>query len=153
MKGVRRAVSSVVVELVLPLSLPLALAFSLPYGVLGFSAAEGVRPKTCTAAFVSLSAEDEDAAMRVAKSSWQVNAGGVRMMRVDMSVGELPEEKVLPVIGEGPSLSRPLPPLVDYGLPPLLPSRAAAAPARLADDGGNPAVGLPFPKEELLTIE
>jgi len=134
------------------LALPMALALSLPYGAIGFSAAERPRPPSATAAFVVLSAEAEEAAMRSAKSSWQVNAGGVRRMRVDLSVGELPTDRHRPLVGVCPVAVAAEPPPVAYALPPLVPSRAAPAPARIVDDG--PARDeRAFPREELLKID
>lgn len=135
------------------LAVCLAIACVFPYGAIGFrprSDAERVSP---SAAFVSLTDEQQGAAMLAARTSWQVNAGGVRQLRTDLSVGELPGNDLNRAvdIGVRPSRSALKPvecPKAAY------PSGLAAPPAgRIAPQKINETSSPVFSKSELLKIE
>jgi len=135
------------------LAIPASIALVFPYGAVGFVPRPDVKAKPSSAAFVELTDEVQALAMRSAKTSWQGDAGGVRSLRADLSVGELPEDPaaVSMDIGVTPSRSTARP--VDYS-PAAYPSALAAPPAaRLVREEGEPERPLPFPKSELLKID
>lgn len=146
MRSVRHELASVAVAL----ALPVAVAVSFPYGAVGFGAAP-CPPKPACMAFVVLSAAEERAALRAAKTSWQVSASGERRMRVRLPLGDLPEEKLGPSVAFGDMAPRPELPVVRYDVSPWVPSCAAGAAAEMAPSA--PVRKEPvFSREELLKV-
>jgi len=132
-----------------------AVVASFPFDAVSFRPPAAGAPRSAFAAFVSLSAEEEAAAMKAAKSSWNAEAGGVRRLRAELFSSELPDadsEHALD-ISDRIVLSAPKP--VAPGLSPYLPSLAAPS-ARAIPPEGPGEVGGPTPsfsREELLKID
>ena len=146
MRGIGREILPIVVVL----AIPSAIVSVFPYGAIGFRA-KTPSPKTPSAAFVTLSAEEEETAMRAAKTSWQGDADSCLRVRADLSFGELPAAKEEPVLEVG-ERSRP-PRFGDVGWepPPFLPSRAAPPPRPIPPDEAQ-REDPPFPREALLSL-
>jgi len=135
------------------LAVPVSIALVFPYGAVGFVPRPDRPARASSAAFVELTDEVQAVAMRSAKTSWQGDAGGVRTLRVDLSVGELPEDPaaVSMDIGVTPSRSAAAP--VAYP-PAAYPSALAAPPAaRLLREDAEAERKRAFPKSELLKID
>lgn len=149
MKGIRHELAT----LATVLAVPAALALVFPYGAIGFRPASRAEASRSSAAFVEMTMEEQEAAMRAAKTSWQVDSGNARRLRADLSVGVLPED-VSPISLDaviGPSRSAV--PVVPYG--PEAHPRSLAAPAarRIANDVKPEAAPPAFPKEDLLKLD
>lgn len=146
-----RSLASEFTTIAAVLAVTAGIAAIFPYSAIGWRA-RTVAAKPPSVAFVTLAAGEESTAMRAAKASWQNDAGGVLRVRADLSFGELPtapEEEALDVS------ARTRPPRagdVGWEAPPFLPSRAAPPPQTIPDDGPE-AEALPFPREELLSLE
>lgn len=132
------------------LAITAAILSVLPYKAAWFRAGRRPTP-TPAAAFVTLSPEEEMAAMRAAKTSWQGDADSSLRMRADLSFGELPAAKEDSVLDVGertrPAVFRG----VGWAPPPFLPSRAAPPLRQLPPQeaqGENPA----FTRDELLSL-
>lgn len=149
MKPVRLELSSVLTVL----SVPAALSFVFPFGAIGFRPASRPAPSGASAAFVAMSDEEQVQAMRSAKTSWQVNASGERMLRADLSVGELPEDPSLSSleIVSGPTRSPRS--VVDSPLAAYPRSLAAPAVKRIPREAEAESRPPAFPKSELLKID
>ena len=147
-----RSVRSELASLLTVLSIPAAVALVLPYAALDFKPSpEPIRGES-VAAFVRLSPEMEEAALKAAKSSWQGAAVGVRRLRADLSFGELPETPNLPVMGVSERTPPLAPQLSELSRGGYLPTQAASPAAKISAspaDRPTPA----FPREELLKIE
>lgn len=133
------------------LAIPAGIAAIFPFSAIEFRA-RPVAPREPSVAFVTLSAEDETAAMRAAKTSWQGNAGNILRVRADLFLGDLPDgaEKATLDVAE-----RSRPPRardVDWAPPPYLPSLAAPPPQAIPEDAPDEEVQA-FPREELLSLE
>ena len=128
-----------------------AIAAVFPYGAVGFRASPADAP-AAAAAFVTLSADEEAAAMRAAKTSWQGDAGGVLRLRADLSFGELPEAGHAAVLGVEARTVPPPASVVPYGAPPFLPLLAAPPPQVIPAEPPE-KVAPAFSREELLKIE
>ena len=110
-----------VISFLLPLTLPLAMiAFSL-CGSFGFKTAEQSARPPAFAAFVELSPEAEARATAAVKAAWQGDSGGIKRIRADLSVGELPEEVPGPVLEVSPEAFRIPGAVLSSELPPLPP--------------------------------
>lgn len=149
MKPVRLEFASVLTVL----SVPAALSFVFPFGAIGFRPASRPAPSGASAAFVAMSDEEQVQAMRSAKTSWQVNASGERMLRADLSVGELPEDPSLSSleIVSGPTRSPRS--VVDSPLAAYPRSLAAPAVKRIPREAEAESRPPAFPKSELLKID
>ena len=135
------------------LTVTAAVALAFPYGAVGFRPAPDAGRPQASAAFVVMSADEQATAMRAAKTSWQVDAGGVRRLRVDLSVGELPEDPAASSMDIGVRPSRSAVPPTGYR-PAAYPRSFAAPPAAaLPKTAGETARELPFAKSELLKID
>ncbi len=126
MRDLRGKLLSVAVVLVAVV----AVVVVFPFDALSFTPSRAAADGRAFAVFVLLTPEEEAAAMKAAKSSWNAEAVGVRRMRADLFVNDLPES------ASEPSLAAPPP---------------KAIPADKADQMGGPAPA--FPREELLKIE
>ena len=134
-------------------AVPLAIVSAFPLEAFSFRArTKGgeVRP---SCAFVTLTDEEERAALSTARTSWQVDARGVKRMRVDISTSELPPAPVRPVIAERPPrrAAIEIPEYVPGALPPTV---AAPAAAQIKAEAGASSSAKPaFSREELLKID
>ena len=132
-------------------SLPAAILASVPFDAIAFRAeTKAARPPS--AAFVSLSAEEEAAALRAAKTSWNSEAEGVRRMRAELRFGELPECASEPALGIADRMRRPQQQPQSSWPPPYLPSQAAPAPAKIAPEKESERSPV-FAREELLRMD
>ena len=151
MRAVRKSVRSEVATALAVLSVPAAVAFVFPYEALLFRATEPPRREVGLAG-VALTADQEAAAMRAAKTSWQVAEGGARRLRAEMPFAELPEAPRTSVLSAGERRRRETLGDMECGPSPYLPSRRAAPPQKIAD-GAAVAEPPPFSREELLKID
>ena len=144
MRDVRSEIASV-----LTVAAVVALvALSYPYGAVGFRASDRAPAKRFAAALVRLTPEEEREALRVVRTSWR-GAGGVRHLRADLFLSELPDDVSGRPMMPSRVRSNPVPmpaPEVDFA--PFLPSRRAAPPVRIAPSGTDDL--LTFPRNELL---
>ena len=133
------------------LAISAAIVSVFPYGAIGFKARPPSAP-TPAAAFITLSPDEEAAAMRAAKTSWKGDADSCLRVRADLSFGELPTTREESVLGVG-ERSRP-PRFRDVGWtpPPFLPSQAAS-PLRPIPPGDAPKEAPAFSREELLSLD
>lgn len=134
-------------------TVPVVLALVFPYRALQFKATAARRHSVASASFVSLSDAELAEAMRSAKTSWQVNADGRRQTRVDLSVGELPDD----ITGRPADIvtapQRSESAAVPYGFSAYPVSQAAPAPVKLKVDPDENGLNRAFSKTELLKIE
>lgn len=148
-----RSIGHELVSLLTVLSVPVAIAFVFPYDAVHFKPQRGLDSCESLAAFVSLTEDEQLTAMRSAKTAWQVDSDGVRRLRVDLSLGELPDDAAATFLDVGVVPSRSPASLVEYA-PPAYPRTLAAPPAaRLAKDEAAPVPQPPFPKSELLKLD
>ena len=126
------------------------VALSYPYGAVGFHASNRAPAKRFAAALVRLTPEEERDALRVVRTSWRGD-GGVRHMRADLFLAELPDDvSGRPVM---PERVRPNPvpmPAAEVDWAPFLPSRRAAPPVRIEPSGTDDLQT--FPRNELLKL-
>lgn len=139
--------------LVCVLSLPIALVLVFPYEAIGFRAQANAGERAARCAIVTLSEHDETVALESARGAFR-QAGGesVRRLRVDMSVGQLPEEALEAIMPERPSRPGGKLGFAAYRSVPMPKSEAAGEPATLPReaDGARPVA---FSREEMLAIE
>ena len=135
----------------LVLSVPVGIASILPYGALSFRAQTPAETRAETAALVALSPEQEQLAIRAARTSSRGSEGDVRGLRADLSVDELPDDVRQPVLSISARTRPPQIPDVPRGLVPFLPSQRAPDPVRIKADGHDGSEAA-FPREELLQI-
>ena len=142
-----------VISFLLPLTLPLAMiAFSL-CGSFGFKTAEQSARPPAFAAFVELSPEAEARATAAVKAAWQGDSGGIKRIRADLSVGELPEEVPGPVLEVSPEAFRIPGSVLSSELPPLPPSMRAPPPRKIRPPAVSASAPPAFTREELLKID
>jgi len=131
------------------LSAPLGVLAVFPYSALSFAARRPTPAARPYVAFVHLTDAECDAALRAAKSAWQMEGGALRDEQAWLPLGELPEETtgpILPFVSSGRHAVDW--PRTAYAPPAWLPSVAAAAPAHIgAEPEKSPP---PFTREELL---
>ena len=135
------------------LAVPAAIALVFPYSAIGFKPRTSAVRGSPSAAFVVITPAEQEQAMRSAKSSWQGDAGGVRRLRVDLSVGVLPENETSISADVGAEPSRSAATRVDYVPAAYPPSRAALPAGRLPKAETETAREPAFPKSELLKID
>jgi hypothetical protein len=134
------------------LALPMAVVAVFPYGALNFKAAAVSQRARPSAAFVTLSEEEELRATAAVKAAWQGDGGGLRLIRADLTVGELPEEPPGAVLEFSHCALRTPESKVPAEAPPFPPSMRAAAPEKIASlpvEAARPV----FSREELLKID
>lgn len=135
------------------LAVTVAVALTFPFGAVGFSPRPDRSRPQSSAAFVVMTEAEQALAMRSAKTSWQVDAGGVRRLRVDLSVGELPEGPTASSMDIGVRPTRSAVSTVGYH-PAAYPLTQAAAPcAGIPKADAEPVRELPFSKAELLKLD
>lgn len=132
------------------LAVMMMVASVFPYESLRFRARQQA-PQPASVAFVTLTAAEEAAAMRAAKTAWQVDPSGFRRLRIALAVGDLPEYP------NGSVVPRPLPVSRDESEvfpyePAAYPATRGASPPPPPVAAEPPAHVLPFPREELLKI-
>lgn len=134
------------------LSLGILLAF--PLSALRFNASRDELPHLGSAAFVTLTYEQEAAALKAAKSAWQADSSAMERMRVSLPLGELPEEENASPLGANEVLfihEREMS-AVAYPLPAYAPSFAAPEPDKLPPEKIE-AVEPTFTRKELLGFQ
>ena len=138
----------------LPLLTVFAIAAAIvsvfPYGAIGFKARTSSQPAPA-AAFITLSAKEEETVMRSAKTSWQGDANSCLRVRADLSFGELPAAKEESVLDVGERSRPPCFRAVDWAPPPFLPSRAAP-PLKPIPPAETQKEDPPFSREDLLSL-
>lgn len=150
MRGVRRELLSVAVVL----AAVGAVAVAFPYDAVFFRPAARKAKEPVFAAFVSLREGEEVAAMKAAKSSWSGEAGGVRQLRAELFVAEIPEAGNEPALELADRFARVSPPPVAPGLSPYQPSLAALPPKAIPAEKEDEKKDAPaFSREELLKID
>ena len=149
MRGVRREMLSVAVVI----AAVGAVAIAFPYDAVFFRPSpRSARP--VFAAFVSLKEGEEVAAMKAAKSSWNAEAGGVRRLRAELFMAEIPEAGNEPSLELADRFASVSPPPVAPGLSPYQPSLAAPPPKAIPAEKADEKEEAPaFSREEMLKID
>lgn len=147
-----RSFRSVIASAFAVLGLPAAIIASFPFSAVAFRAKPDQPPKRPFAAFVKLSAAEESAAMRAAKSSWSSGADGVKKIHAELYFGRLPVSRNEPALEIGERAATPAALVSGTWPPPYLPSQAAPAPVKITPESEN-ETPLPFPREELYKID
>ena len=132
---------------------PLPIAAVFPFEAIGFSPAERQEARRASCAFVTLGVDEEAAALAAARSAWRSDVGSARRLRVDMAIGELPEDRMPPVMPDAPAFRPAVGDPVAYGGMPLPPSVAAPPPVRIPAEAPVVRSAEAFPREELLKID
>lgn len=135
------------------LLVPIFIGIGFPYRAVAFRAASSKSEPKAGAAFVELTESQEIAALAAAKTSWQVDAGNLRRLRVDLAVGDLPEDAPRPVLDSRDRPPWTEPAHVPYAAGAFVPTSAAARPARLAVEKSPVARPPAFSREALLKID
>ena len=149
MRSIRQEALSVAVVL----ATPAALLAVFPYGVFGFKAVPLQMASKPSAAFVHLTVEEEEDALKAAKTSWQADVAADMEMKAYLPLKQLPEDVHKgPILGDDvwigqSTASAP----VEYGTPAWSPSQAADAPVKITAGEETPRPPV-FSKEELLEI-
>lgn len=134
----------------LVVSLPVAMALVFPYEAIGFKPAKSASAATAHAAFVTLTAEEEAAAVKAARASWRVSASEVRA--AELQIEELPERPLSAVLGfEDRGGFVPVKAMA-YELPPYYPTSAAPSAPRLPARTEAPRTPA-FSRKELLSAQ
>lgn len=132
-----------------------AVAVVFPFDAVIFSPVKAKAKGGTFASFVTLGPEDEIAAMKAAKSSWNAEAGGVRRLQAELFLVDLPESGNDPVLQIEDRRAGFSASVVAPGFMPYQPSMAAPPPAKIphgkTDDGGK--VAKPFSRAELLEMD
>ena len=102
------------------------------------------------AAFVTLDAGAEAAAVHAARSSWKASSGVQTSERARLSCDELPETREPEVLGDARRTRTGRPADVSWTPPPLPPGFSAPFPPM--DELPETAAPLPFPREEMLKL-
>ena len=131
------------------LAFPLMIAAAFPFGAIGFSASRDARSADDpTASIVFLDEVSVARAMRAARTVPRSEDSGHAY--VDLLPAELPPAGNGPVMATGSRRSPSALPVVGSGIPPFLPSRRAAAPARIPVEATKDAPA--FSRDELLKL-
>ena len=160
-----RSARSEIASLLTVLAVPVCMLAVYPYGALTFNGATGVSPvaapssgqrTSCLSqpsiAFVTLSAAEEQEALRIAKSSLRGDIGGARRLHIDLAFGELPADEIVPVL---PIEDRTRPVglgRVAHEFSSYLPSQAAGATGILPVAESKPVDERAFSREEMLKL-
>ena len=147
-----RSLRHELVSAALVMSLPLALCLAFPFEAIGFRATPAATATRASFAFVTLSEEEEQAALQAAKTSWQFNVPAGQRMRMRLPLGGLPDEQVglrLDVMSEGLTQSPTAP--LGYPAPPWEPSARAKEPVKIQRAPSSDATPA-FTREELLKL-
>lgn len=136
---------------VVAISVAVVLAF--PFDAVGFRPRAVRAVQSASAAFVSMTAEEQAAAMQSARTAWQVDSVGVRRLRVDLSVGELPEDPSTTALKVGLKPVRSGLKPVGYEPCAYPRTQAAATAVPIAKPKDEPETRPPFPREDLLKLD
>ena len=148
MRGIRSASLS----LLTALSLPVAVLFVLPYAEIGFVPSEPDRASSPFAAFVVLTPEQEEKAMRRAKFAGSSDVAGVAVSHADLILSALPDDPPPPIVRLSDRVRPPAPARIGWRPTPYLPTCAAPAPAEIAPEREAPPAA-DFTREELLKLD
>lgn len=136
------------------MAVPLALALCFPYDAVRRASVAEIPPARPACVFVTLTPDEESDILAAARAAWKVSSAGVRRLRADLSLAELPDDAASAVADIADRRRYPHPPAVRFADSPLPPTLAAPPPERIAAD---PAVAeedaLAFPRKELLKID
>lgn len=135
-------------------ALSAGVILSFPLAAFDFKARPVSAEPAASAAFVTLSTEEEELLLASAKATWQDESSAMQRMRVRLPLGELPEEDVTRSfdIGPLPTLSASAPDPIAYPLPAYRPTSAAGAPSRLAAEAAESGRQPAFSKDDLLKL-
>lgn len=147
-----RSLRSEMLTVLIVLAVPAGVALIFPYEVLRFKPVASCERKVLGAALVRLTPTEEEAAVKAAKTTWRLDEGGVRRLRVAMLFGELPEPPHVSVLNVEDRRHSVEWPLVGRGDVPFLPSLKAGPPARIVPDGAAADMRT-FSRNELLKID
>ena len=144
-----RSVRSELLSVAEVLALPLMVAAAFPFGAIGFSASRDAQDAGgSTASIVFL---DEVSVARVMRAARTMSRSEDHSRAyVDLLPAELPPAGNGPAMAIGPRRSPAALPVVEGGIPPFLPSRRAAAPARIPVEATKDAPA--FSRDELLKL-
>lgn len=136
----------------LVLSLPLAICAAFPFESIGFKATVVASESKASAAFVTLSKDEEDAALQAAKTSWQFNVPAGQRMRMRLPLGGLPDEQDGLRLDVKTDVIKPrsIAP-IGYSAPAWEPSMRAEGPVGI-QRGPSPEAKPAFSREELLKL-
>ena len=144
-----RSVRSELLSVVEVLAFPLMIAAAFPLGAIGFSASRKAQSAGGpTASIVFLDEVSVARVMRAARTMSRSEDDS--RAYVDLLPAELPPAGNGPVMATGSRRSPSALPVVGSGIPPFLPSRRAAAPARIPVEATEDAPA--FSREELLKL-
>lgn len=146
-----RSWRSELLSLALVLAVPVLVVLVFPYQALEFRARMSTETPTRLAAYVTLTAEEEEAAIKAAKTSWRGEGSVNGQTRSELVLGELPAPDSSPVLTIE---SRTRPEFRQQSqecFPVYLPSQAAPLPNKLPDEGAERAKPA-FSRQELLEI-
>lgn len=134
------------------LAVPLSIAMVFPFEALHFRAADDeIFQSESSAAFVTLSREEEMAVIRATKSSWHGDISGFKRMHIDLSSSALLEDNRPEALSVAErTRPRALSPIASENSP-FLPSLAAPPRGKMAPDAG--AIELPFAKADMLKLK
>lgn len=148
-----RRVRQEIFALAIVAAVPLAIVGAFPLEAFSFRAGPNGDAARPSCAFVTLTDEEERAALLTARTSWQVDARGVKRMRADISADDLPPAPVRPVIAARPPrrAAAEIPEYIPDALPPTV---AAPSPAEIrAEADASSSAKAAFSREELLKID
>lgn len=139
--------------LALVAAVPLAIIGAFPFDAFFSRPAPNGDEPSLTCAFVTLTEDEERAALSKARTSWQVNALGEKYMHVEIATSELPPAPVRPVVMERPPrhVIMAVPEYVPDVLPPTVAAPAAEKIKVEADTSSSNKAA--FSREELLKID
>ena len=144
-----RSVKSELLSVAEVLALPLMVAAAFPFGAIGFSASRDAQAAGGpTASLVFLDEVSVARVMRAARTMSRSEDDS--RAYVDLLPAELPPVGNGPVMAIGSRQSPSALPVVESGVPPFLPSRRAAAPARIPVEATKVAPA--FSRDELLKL-
>lgn len=134
-------------------ALTAGVALAFPISALDFKVRTVVADVEASAAFVHLTADEEDLVLRSAKTAWQDETSAMQRMRVRLPLGDLPEEDAARTLEMAiPVGLSPIPPdPIPYSFPAYLPS-AAAQPATRLGSGQEAQPASTFSRRELLEL-
>lgn len=139
------------VKLLLVLSVPACVLACFPYSAIGFRSARHSHESRTTVAFVTLSEDEEQLAIKAVQST--LRGTGRRNPRVDLALGALPEEHTaVEVLEYSDARQKPTTAIPKLALSPFLPSMAAATPTAIAAEAPEKARPA-FTRNELLKLD
>ena len=145
MKGIREDLLSVAAVL----AVALVFAAAIPREVIGFSVRRDVEsPSSSVASIVFLDSASVTRAMRATRILSRHEGDGTVV--ADLLAAELPGQDAEPMMPKASRFCSEQPAVIESGVPPFLPSRRAAAPARIPV--GKNVGSLPFSRDELLKL-